>query len=67
MPLPRLRIRTLMVIIAVLAPILAVVAWLNQASMALHEFYRPGGTLDRQRAGRAAPPQKPAPAPKLSK
>lgn len=45
---PRFRLRTLMIGIAVLSPVLAILALVLRVSWALEAFYGPGGYLDRR-------------------
>ena len=47
---PQFRLKTLMIGIAILAPILALSAWLRDLYQAMYEFYGPGGVLERQNA-----------------
>lgn len=44
---PRFRLRTLMIVIALLTPVLAITAFWLQLNSALNAFYGPGGVLDR--------------------
>ncbi len=45
---PRLRVRTLLIAVAVLSPFLAAGVWLFQIGQGLEDFYGPGGFLDRE-------------------
>jgi tetratricopeptide (TPR) repeat protein len=47
---PQLRLRTLMIVIAILAPIFAVWAVLADMERTFYQFYQPGGTLEHDRA-----------------
>ena len=50
MPLPRLQLRTLMIAIAVLAPLFAVWAWLHDLNRSIQAFYGRGGPIALQNA-----------------
>ena len=49
MTIPRFRVRTLMIVVALLAPLFAAGAFVLDLGLALEEFYGPGGSLERER------------------
>ena len=57
MRVPRVRftIRRIMIVVAIISLVLAAVAWsiraIDSINQGLHEFYRPGGKLERIHRG----------------